>query len=73
MSSWLAAGVSMAFEVAKDSSSESLGGSGAGLFAFGAVAFAAIVVLVVASGAALSRCESTLDEIGRELDREEAL
>jgi hypothetical protein len=64
MREWLAAGGSMAFEAARGGP-ESLGDGAAMLFAAGIAAFAAIVVLLVISRAALARANASLDAAKR--------
>jgi hypothetical protein len=63
----LAAGGSMAFEAAESAAAEPLGAAGVALFAFGALAFAAVAVLLVASRAASERCDAALGEAAERL------
>jgi uncharacterized membrane protein len=67
----LAAGGSMAFEAAKGAAAEPLGAAGVALFAFGALAFGGVAVLLIASRAASERCDAALGEAAKRLREEE--
>ena len=66
MSAVLDVGGAMGFEVAKGAA-ESLGGSGALLFACGACAFAATAVLIILAISALDGGSKALDRVERSL------
>lgn len=61
MSALLSQGGSMAFEAARGTGTGLPGAAGVALFVFGALAFAAVAALLVASRASSRRCEADLD------------